>query len=163
MAVRKILTVPKDEKALRKKSKKVEKINALTYQLIDDMLETIEGIGYGLAAPQVGVLKRIIVVRHEDKVYKLINPRLTEKSEDIVCGVEGCLSMPDKIGDVERHMKVTVKAQDISGKNIKISAENLLARIFQHEIDHLNGILYIDKAKNLRKPETEEAAEDTEI
>jgi len=163
MAVRKILTIPKDNKNLRKKSKKVENIDSMVLQLTDDMLETIEGIGYGLAAPQVGILKKIIVVRFEDKIYKLINPKILEKSEETHCDVEGCLSVPEKIGDVERFVKVVVKAQDINGKTVKIPAENLLARIFQHEIDHLGGILYIDTAKNIRIPETEEAAEDAEI
>lgn len=163
MAIRKILTIPNDDKALRKKSKKAEKIDSLTLQLFDDMLETIEGIGYGLAAPQVGILKKIIVIRYEDTVYKLINPKIIEKSEDMICDVEACLSVPDKMGDVDRYRKIVVKSTDINGKNIKITAENLLARVFQHEIDHLDGILYIDKAKNIRKPETEEEAEEAEI
>lgn len=163
MTVRKILTIPDDDKSLRKKSKKVEKIDSLTLQLFDDMLETIEGIGYGLAAPQVGILKKIIVIRYEDTVYKLINPKIVEKSEDMICDIEACLSVPDKMGDVDRYRKIVVKSTDINGKNIKITAENLLARVFQHEIDHLDGILYIDKAKNIRKPETEEEAEEAEI
>lgn len=163
MTVRKILTMPNDDKSLRKKSKKIEKIDSLTLQLFDDMLETIEGIGYGLAAPQVGILKKIIVIKYEDTVYKLINPKIIEKSEDMLCDVEACLSVPDKMGDVDRYRKIVVKSTDINGKNIKITAENLLARVFQHEIDHLDGILYIDKAKNIRKPETEEESKKAEI
>lgn len=163
MTVRKILTIPNDDKALRKKSKKIEKIDSLMLQLFDDMLETIEGIGYGLAAPQVGILKKIVVIRYEDTVYKLINPKIIEKSEDMICDIEACLSVPDKMGDVDRYRRIVVKSTDINGKNIKITAENLLARVFQHEIDHLDGILYIDKAKNIRKPETEEEAKEAEI
>lgn len=165
MATRKILTISEDEKILRKKAKKVERVDVLTRKLLDDMMETIEDIGYGLAAPQVGILKRLIVVRTKDDrlKYKLINPKIVKKSEDMVCATEGCLSVPDLVGDVDRHESIVVKATDPKGKNIKIEAEGLLARVFQHEIDHLDGTLYIDKADNIREPEDEEESEEAEI
>lgn len=166
MAKRRILTIPEDEKILRKKSKKIEKIDALTKRILNDMLETIKDIGYGLSAPQVGILKRMIVVNVKGKIYKLINPRIVKKSEEMVCNIEGCLSVPRKAGDVDRHSSVTVKAQNSDGKTVKIEAERLLARVFQHELDHLDGILFIDKAKDVREikeGEEEECDEDEKI
>ncbi|MFH1454380.1 MAG: peptide deformylase [Armatimonadota bacterium] len=163
MVARRILTVPGDEKKLRKKSKKIDNIDSIIRRTLDEMLQMIDSIGYGLAAPQIGILKRITVIQYKDKVFKLINPRIIKKSDDTVCDIEGCLSVPGLIGDVDRNFAVTVKAQDQTGKIVKIEAEGLLARIFQHEIDHLDGILYTDKAQNLREPRTVEEGEDAEI
>ncbi len=160
-----ILEIVKDPaEVLRKKARPVTKINASVRKLLDDMTETMYAApGVGLAAPQVGVSKRIIVVDPQDgsgQLYQLINPEIV-KAEGWVEGTEGCLSIPGMIGDVWRYEKVQVVALDRTGKKVWIDAEGYLARIFQHEIDHLDGILYTDKCSNLRPvPEGEEEAEE---
>lgn len=159
-----ILEIVKDpDPILRKKAKPVTKINASIRKLLDDMTETMYAApGVGLAAPQVGVSKRVIVVDPQDgsgQLYQLINPEIV-KAEGWVEGTEGCLSIPGMVGDVWRYEKVQVVALDRTGKKVWIDAEGWLARIFQHEIDHLDGILYTDKCANLRPvPEGEEEAE----
>lgn len=117
------------------------------HQILDDMAETMyDAEGVGLAAPQVGILRRFCIVDVGDGLIELINPVIIEKSGEQV-GEEGCLSIPDKYGTVKRPMKVTVKAQDRYGNNITVKGEELKARAICHEIDHLDGILYIDKAE----------------
>ena len=119
--------------------------------LLDDMKETMyKSNGVGLAAPQVGILKRIIVVDDGNGLIECINPRIIfQKGEQY--GQEGCLSVPGLKGDVKRPNEVIVRALDRNGKEIEYRAKEFLARIFCHEIDHLNGILYIDKADDIRK------------
>jgi peptide deformylase len=144
MALRKVMSYIDDE-VLRKKSRPVEKIDKRISVLIDDMLETMySSNGVGLAAPQVGILKRIIVVDVGEGAIKLINPELIEiegEQQDF----EGCLSVPGIAGEVKRPEKVKVKALDEKGDTIMIEGTGLLARAFCHEIDHLDGILFIDK------------------
>jgi len=165
MAILEIVKEPAE--VLRRKAKPVTKINAAVRKLLDDMTETMYAApGVGLAAPQVGISKRIIVVDPQDgkgQLYQLINPEIT-RAEGWVQGTEGCLSIPGMVGDVWRYEKVQVVALDRTGKKVWIDAEGWLARIFQHEIDHLDGILYTDKCSDLRpvnegEEEAEEAAQ----
>ncbi|MBN1778215.1 MAG: peptide deformylase [Clostridiales bacterium] len=142
MALRKIITIGNEK--LRKVSKPVTKFNARLETLLDDMVDTMrENNGAGLAAPQVGVLKRCCVVEVEDKLYRLVNPEIIA-SEGEQAGSEGCLSVPERLGFVKRPMMVTVKALDAKGEEIVVTGEGLCARAFCHEIDHLNGVLYVD-------------------
>ncbi|MFA7209191.1 MAG: peptide deformylase [Parcubacteria group bacterium] len=125
---------------------------AAIQNLITDMLETMEiNSGVGLAAPQVGKSVRLCVIRVDDETYILINPRITFKSYLKEVWEEGCLSFPGKFIPVKRHKKVRVKALDENGEEITIKAEGLLSRALQHEIDHLDGKLYIEKEAKLRK------------
>lgn len=165
MTIRNLTTFPQE--VLREKAKPVEKFDENLQRLIDDMIETMrQAPGVGLAAPQIGVSKRVIVVEfgHEDddaipkQLYVVVNPEIEEVSSDTIAGIEGCLSVPGVVGEVERARVVTVHGQNAQGKPIRIRAEGWLARIFQHEIDHINGLLYTDRAETLWKPE----AEDTE-
>lgn len=135
------------DEILRKKSREVEKVDDKIRQLLDDMVETMHKYnGVGLAAPQIGILKRLVVIDlYDDKgPIKLVNPEIIkEKGTQEV--EEGCLSFPNKFAKVIRPEEVTVKALDENGKQIKISAKGLLAQAISHEIDHLNGILFVDK------------------
>ena len=135
------------DEILRKKSKEVEEVNDKIRQILDDMEETMHKYnGVGLAAPQIGLLKRLVVIDlYDDKgTIKLVNPEIIkEKGTQEV--EEGCLSFPNKYGKIVRPAEVTVKALDENGKQIKISAKGLLAQALSHEIDHLNGILFVDK------------------
>jgi len=135
------------DEILRKKSKEVEEVNDKIRQILDDMEETMHKYnGVGLAAPQIGLLKRLVVIDlYDDKgTIKLVNPEIIkEKGTQEV--EEGCLSFPNKYGKIIRPAEVTVKALDENGKQIKISAKGLLAQALSHEIDHLNGILFVDK------------------
>ncbi|MCX7904202.1 MAG: peptide deformylase [Caloramator sp.] len=146
MAIRKIRTI--GDEVLRKISKPVEKIDNKVLTLIDDMVDTMyEANGVGLAAPQVGILKRIIVVDVGEGLYKLINPEIIfEEGEQV--DEEGCLSIPNRSGTVKRPKRVKVKALNERGNEVIIDAEDLFARALCHEIDHLNGVLYIDKLEN---------------
>lgn len=159
-----ILEIVKDPaEILRKKAKSVTKVNAQVKKLLDDMVDTMRAApGVGLAGPQVGVSKRIIVVEFEEDVFQLLNPEIV-KSEGWVQGVEGCLSIPGMVGDVYRFERVQVVAHDRNGSKVWIDAEGWLARILQHEIDHLDGIMYTDKCSNLRevKPGEEEHEDET--
>ncbi|MFZ5824975.1 MAG: peptide deformylase [Bacillota bacterium] len=162
MAILEIVKDPAD--VLRKKAKPVTKVNASIKKLLDDMAETMyEAPGVGLAGPQVGVSKRVIVIDPHDEttgLLQLINPEIIAQ-EGWVKGTEGCLSIPGLVGDVWRYEKVRVVALDRNGHKVWIDAEGWLARIFQHEIDHLDGVLYTDKCTDLRevKPGEEEEAE----
>ena len=130
---------------LRKKSKEITEINDRIRQLLDDMVETMQQAnGVGLAAPQVGILRRAIVIDTGEQQLKAVNPEIIEVSGSIV-DVEGCLSIPGISGTVERPEKIKVRYLDENGKEKIIEASSLLARVFCHEIDHLEGILYTDK------------------
>jgi len=166
MTLRKIITLP--EPVLRRKARAVAKVDKNLQALIDDMVETMrEAPGVGLAAPQIGLSERLIVVeyfeRAEDeekedapkKVWAVVNPEIIKASEDTLLGVEGCLSIPGLVGEVERHAAIQVRGLNRHGKPTKIKAEGWLARIFQHEIDHLNGVLFTDRATRVWKPEAE--------
>lgn len=143
MALRNIVT--EGDSVLRKTCRSVLNFDEKLAQLLDDMKETMyKAEGVGLAAPQVGILRRICVVDVGDGLIELINP-VIESEEGEQEGSEGCLSLPGKSGIVRRPMKVTVRAQDRNGNTFTVTGEELKARAFCHEIDHLNGILYIDK------------------
>lgn len=135
------------DEILRKKSKEVEEVNDKIRQILDDMEETMHKYnGVGLAAPQIGLLKRLVVIDlYDDRgTIKLVNPEIIkEKGTQEV--EEGCLSFPNKYGKIVRPAEVKVKALDENGREIKISAKGLLAQALSHEIDHLNGILFVDK------------------
>lgn len=141
------------DELLRKRSREVDGINQRILTLLDDMVETMNSAdGVGLAAPQVGILKRVVVIDVGEGVIKLINPEITE-AEGSQYDVEGCLSVPGEQGEVERPNKVKVKALNENGEEITIQGEGLLARALCHEIDHLDGILFVDKATKLEKEE----------
>lgn len=146
---------------LRQKSKRVRNIDGSVKKLIGDMIETMHAAGgVGLAAPQVGVPLRVIVIGipgEEDIV--LINPKVVRRTGERLVD-EGCLSIPGYIGQIKRAMSVRVKGRDLTGKEIRIKATELLAEVLEHEIDHLNGVFYIDyldSMDKLRKIEPEEA------
>lgn len=143
MAIRQIVQI--GEPVLRKKSKVVEKIDEKIIQLLDDMADTMyHADGVGLAAPQVGILKRIVVIDIGDGLLELINPEIIETSGEQI-DEEGCLSVIGESGPVKRPYRVKVRACDRNGNLFEIEGEELLARAFCHEIDHLEGILYVDK------------------
>ncbi len=131
---------------LRETSKDVEKIDKAVLDLVKDMLDTLQDEGgVGLAAPQIGITKRIIIVRFEDKVETYVNPELEALDGDLIEGDEGCLSIYSIQGfQVKRSPRIKVKALNIKGELLEFIAEDMLARILQHEVDHLNGILFID-------------------
>lgn len=162
MALLEIVTVP--EPVLRKKARKVTDFGPALQDLITNMVETMhEAPGVGLAAPQVGVPERVIVVEFGDenddqaplKLFTLVNPEINRYSMESETGVEGCLSIPGFLGEVERAEKVQVKGFNRHGQPVKIKASGWLARIFQHEIDHLDGILFTDRAERVWKAEGE--------
>ena len=143
MALRQIVKI--GEPVLRKKSKVVKEINDRLIDLLDDMADTMyEADGVGLAAQQVGILKRVVVVDIGDGLIELINPEIIEAEGEYLDN-EGCLSVPGESGDVLRPYRVKVRALNRFGETIEIEGEELLARAFCHEIDHLDGILYVDK------------------
>ena len=143
MAVMKILRL--GDETLRKKSHPVTKIDRRTIGLLKDMAETMYAAdGCGLAAPQVGILRRMVVIDVGDGLIELINPEIIE-SEGEEIGVEGCLSVPGRRGTVKRPTKVVVRALDKKGREIELTAEGFLARAVCHELDHLDGIVYVDK------------------
>ncbi len=142
MAILKIKKYP--DPILRKKCEEVKEVNEEIKKLVDDMIETMEkNNGAGLAAPQVGVLKRVIVVETEKGPVSFVNPKIVKKSKETVIEEEGCLSFPGLWLKIKRWKRVDIEALDGDGKKVK--AENLLASILQHEIDHLDGILFIDR------------------
>lgn len=157
---------------LRRKAHKISHIDRDIRILADDMVDTLhDSGGVGLAAPQIGESVRIIIVEYPEddsvedspmKTYKVINPEIIWHSEETVEGDEGCLSIPGYIGTVERWESVKVKGLTVFGRPMKISVSGWLARIFQHEIDHLDGICYIDKATAIFKPSDRVDAEDAE-
>lgn len=147
MAIRNIVQI--GDEVLRKRCFEVTDFGERTHQLLDDMKDTlIKAQGAGLAAPQVGVLRRIFIVMAEGKYYECINPEIiSEKGKQT--GLEGCLSVTGKSGTVERPMHVTCRYQDRYGNSCTVKVSGFTARAFCHENDHLNGILYLDKAKNV--------------
>jgi peptide deformylase len=168
MAIRTIVSLP--QPVLRRKARPVTEFGSELQTLIDDMIETMrEAPGVGLAAPQVNISQQVIVVEYGDeeegengeiiekpkKLYALINPEIVKTSEEKVPGVEGCLSIPGVVGEVERFTSVQIKGLNRRGRPTKVKAEGWLARIFQHEIDHLNGIVFPDRATKVWKPEAE--------
>lgn len=141
---------------LRKKSKEIKMIDEKIIQLAQDMIETMRSAkGLGLAAPQVGILKRIIVLEGEDNPTIAINPKIIH-SEGEITDIEGCLSIPSYSGYVKRAEKIVVEYIDENNNNIKREVSGYLARAFMHEIDHLDGILYIDKAEKIYKDTEDE-------
>ncbi len=167
-----------DDPTLRKKSRRVKHVSDDVQRLIDDMVETMHAAnGIGLAAIQVGVPQRVIIVQlpepgedeeepdpDVDRLFVVVNPQLARRSRETEEGIEGCLSVPGLVGDVERCCAVTVKGLDRHGKPLRVKAQDLLARAFQHEIDHCDGVLFIDHVDDPEKlyPVTkgeEEAAE----
>lgn len=151
MAIYNVVTV--GDEILKVNAKEVTKFDDRIEKLIRNMIETLhEEDGVGLAAPQIGISKRVIIAYNEedDKIYELINPVIIE-SEGLVSGKEGCLSVPGRIGTVKRFVKIVVEGQNAKGDKIKIEAKDMFARVLQHEIDHLNGVLFIDKAENIEE------------
>ena len=158
MAIREIVRI--GQPVLRQRANKVNRFGSGLKTLIDDMVATMRAApGIGLAAPQVGVPERVIVVEiPEDekipgsgKLYTLVNPEIVKASRDEVLGEEGCLSIPNLVGDVWRAQWLTIKGLDGDGKEVRIKAADWLARAFQHEIDHLNGRLFVDMATQIRR------------
>ncbi len=166
MAIREVVTLP--DPVLRRKAFKVTDFGLELQNLIDDMIETMRAEpGVGLAANQVGILQRLIVVEYGDdedekipqKLFVVFNPEFSRLSEEKVFGTEGCLSIPGYVGNVERHESLTVKGQNRHGQQITIKTNGWLARIFQHEVDHLNGVLFVDRAEKVWKSAQEEATQ----
>ena len=170
MALRNIATLP--DPVLKRKAHAVTKFDKDLQTLLNDMVETMrEAPGVGLAAPQIGLSERIVVIEYfekqedeekEDapkKVWAVINPEIVKASPETLMGVEGCLSIPGLVGEVERHAEVHVRAMNRHGKPVKIKAKGWLARIFQHEIDHVNGILFTERATRIWQPQDEVDAE----
>ncbi|MDY4977120.1 MAG: peptide deformylase [Clostridia bacterium] len=146
MAIRTIRTVP--DEILTKKCREVTEFNQRLWTLLDDMYETMkEGNGVGLAAPQVGILRRVVVIDVGEGLIELINPKIIARSRETETTDEGCLSLPGAAGLVERPRSVTVAAQDRHGNPIQLAGQDLLARAFCHEIDHLDGIMYTQLVK----------------
>ena len=179
--------VPLPDPVLRRKARPVSKFDKDLQILIDDMIETMrQAPGVGLAAPQVGVSERLIVIEYAEppdeepepagetgqpgaqvgatpirkevkpKLYVMANPEIVKSSTELVTGVEGCLSIPGLVGEVERFAVVHVKGQNRRGQPMKVKAGGWLARIFKHEIDHVNGVVFPDRAIRVWKPEPEE-------
>ncbi len=148
MAVYQVLTLPNN--ILRSKSLEVKEINAGVLRALDNLRDTMYAAdGVGLAAPQIGILKRMIVIDIGDNLIELINPEiLSQEGEQL--GTEGCLSIPGIVGRVSRAKRVQVRGLDREGQERNIEAVDLLAKALQHEIDHLEGILFIDKAIETR-------------
>ena len=167
MAIRTIVTLP--DPVLRRKARPVTKFDKNLQTLIDDMIETMrDAPGVGLAAPQVGISERVIVVEYaepeeveegeepkevEPKLYVMVNPEIVKASPETVIGVEGCLSIPMLVGEVERAEEIRIKGFNRHGQPMKLKADGWLARIFQHEIDHLNGVVFTDLATKVWQPE----------
>lgn len=151
MARRQIVQVP--DPILFKKCRTVEDFDSRLHTLLDDMKETLEyADGAGLAAPQVAVLKRVAIVSTEDGYFELINP-VIKSAKGTQTGVEGCLSVKGKYGEVTRAKHVTVVAQNRYGEKIEYKVSGFTARAFQHEIDHLDGIVYTSKCERLEDEE----------
>ena len=180
MGLRTIVTLP--DPVLRRKARPVASFDKSLQALIDDMIETMRAApGVGLAAPQVGISDRLIVVEYAEppeeeaavdgveaapekplaevkpKLYVVINPEIVKASSETEVGVEGCLSIPGLVGEVERHAGIQIKGLNRRGQPMKIKADGWLARIFQHEIDHINGVVFPDRATRVWQPEPGEA------
>jgi peptide deformylase len=141
--------ITRDNPRLRLKARRVPKVDDSVRRLMDDMVDTmLDAPGVGLAATQVDVQLRVIVMKVDNQLYSLANPEVVRSSGEQI-GYEGCLSVPGYIGEVARAEKVTIKALNRNGKEVRIKGEGLLARAIQHEIDHLDGILFIDRLTDL--------------
>lgn len=174
MSLREIVVL--SDPVLRKKAHKVTTFDKKFQTLVDDMLETLlDAPGVGLAAPQVGVSQRLIIVRLPDDeeskeeygeqagvVHVFANPEIVKSSKETVEGVEACLSIPGYFGRVDRFEEVTIKGLDRQGKPTRIKASGWLARVFQHEIDHLDGKLYIDIASEIWKAKPQDEGDEVE-
>jgi peptide deformylase len=164
MALRQIVTLP--DHVLRRKARSVTSFDNDLQTLVEDMIETMrEAPGVGLAAPQVGISERVIVVEYvedeedEDapkRLYVMVNPEIKEFSPETEEATEGCLSVPGLQGEVERALAITVKGLTRRGQPMKVKARGWMARIFQHEIDHLNGVVFTDRASRVWKPQPEQ-------
>jgi peptide deformylase len=177
MTLKIIASLP--DPVLRRKARTVTTFDKNLQTLVNDMIETMrEAPGVGLAAPQVSISERVIVVEYADepeveegqepvevkpKLYILVNPEIVKVSEETELGVEGCLSIPGVVGEVERHVWVQVKGQNQHGKPVRLKPQGWLARIFQHEIDHLNGVLFPDRATRVWQPQAEDANVENEV
>ena len=149
MAIRRILTA--EEPILRERTKRVSSFDASLHRLLEDMLETMrDAPGVGLAANQVGVPLQVAVIELDDRITELVNPEIVKSSGEQL-DWEGCLSIPGYVAETGRAMKVTVKARDRHGKEFRVKGEELFARALQHEIDHLNGVLYVDHLESLEE------------
>jgi peptide deformylase len=164
MAVLKICTLP--DPVLRKKARKVTDFGPDLQRLIDDMVETMRSApGVGLAATQVDVLQRVIVVEYSEdddeeapaRLFTMVNPEIVRYDQEVESGTEGCLSIPGYVGEVERPLGITIKGQNRHGQPMRIKAKGWLARIFQHEVDHLEGVLFIDRTDLVRELKAEDA------
>ena len=148
MAIRQIRRDGDD--ILKKKCKPIKEITPAVLGLLDDMVETLRHCdALGLAAPQIGALKRIAVIEDEDKLYELINPEIISSEGSQSCN-EACLSVPGICGDIERPFQVTIKAVDRNGEEYELMVDDYLASAFCHEIDHLDGVLFTQNAKGLQ-------------
>ena len=135
---------------LREKAAAVKKITPNIIKLLENMKDTLyDAQGVGLAAPQIGISKKVVVIDVGEGLIELINPEITWYSDELETDAEGCLSIPGERGEVTRYSKVTVKALNREGQPIEITGEGLLARALQHEIDHLYGVLYVDRATRM--------------
>jgi peptide deformylase len=183
MGLRNIVTLP--EPVLRRKARPVGEFDAELQELIEDMIDTMRAApGVGLAAPQVEDSRRVIVVEYAEedeaepdepaepieprpepkpRLFVLVNPEIVKASEETVLGVEGCLSIPGVVGEVERNQSIQVRGLNRRGRPIKVKAEGWLARIFQHEVDHLNGVLFPDRALRVWRPEPEDIEKDERV
>jgi len=159
MSVREVITVP--DSMLRRKARVVTDFGAALQSTIDDMIDTMRAEpGVGLAAPQINVSQRVIVVEYvedeeeEDakpRLYVVVNPEIISTSDEKEIGPEGCLSVPGLRGDVERHTEIVLKGRSRRGQPTRLKLKGWTARIFQHEIDHLDGVLFIDRAINIQE------------
>jgi peptide deformylase len=163
MSLKEIVTLP--EPNLRRKSHKVVQFDREFQALVDDMIDTMrDAPGVGLAAPQIGVPYRLVVVEFGDeedeslpkKLFVVANPEIVRTSEEKVMGIEACLSVPGLVGEVERFQSITVRGLNRQGKPARLTVDGWLARIFQHEIDHVDGILYVDRAERVWQPSDDE-------
>ncbi len=168
MALRNVVTEGDD--ILRKHCREVKEITPRLKETMEDMLDTMrDSYGVGIAGPQIGVMRRIFVAQpdpeDDDRVYFMINPVMLEMSEEKELGPEGCLSVPDMMGDVERSVWIKMEATDLNGNRNTYEFEGFDARVMQHEYDHLDGILYTDTCVNFREapePDFEDDVEEEE-
>ncbi len=152
-----------DNPVLHRKAKRVKKIDDSIQKLIDNMIETMHEVeGLGLAAPQVGVQLQMVVIQlpEDEDIITLINPEIVKNSEETEMMTEGCLSLHGYRADVKRFTSVTVKARDRQGKPIRIKGEGLMAQVLQHEVDHINGIVFVDHLESMDKLEKVEEDEE---
>ena len=170
MSIHKIVTLP--DPVLRTRARKIKVFDSKVQRLADDMLETMRAApGVGLAAPQLGHSQRLILVEYAEspddpeappvppKLFVVANPEIVRHSTETVSANEGCLSIPGYLGEVERFQSITLRGYNLHGKPLRVKATGWLARIFQHEIDHLDGVLFIDRATQVWKVEDQEAVQ----